>query len=86
MAGGDVIKDQLIRPIVLISPGLRDRIPRIHMVKKLHAFDHAAFIHVEAGNDAFGKHGGEEKLPIASCELPVSRRQTEIWPSLATDN
>ena len=51
--GGDVVKHQLIRPIVLISPGLLDRIAGIDVIEKLDPFDDPATIDIEAGDDAF---------------------------------
>ena len=35
---------------------LRCRIARVHEIDKLHALDHAARVHIEAGNNALGQH------------------------------
>jgi hypothetical protein len=57
MAGGDVIEDQLVRAVVLVSAGLLHRIARVDMIEKLDAFDHAAAVNVEAWNDPASEHG-----------------------------
>ena len=56
VAGGDVVEDQLIGPVVLISPGLLDGVAGIDVVEELNAFDHAAAVDVQAGNDPFAQH------------------------------
>ena len=57
MAGGDVVEDQFISAVGLIALGLLDGVAGIDVVEKFHAFDDAAAIDIETGNDALGEHG-----------------------------
>ena len=82
VAGGDVVEDQFIRAVSLITLCLLYRIARIDMIEELDPFDHAAAVDVEAGDDSSGEHG--EKLPVVSCQLPV--QDGCIHWQLATDN
>ncbi len=56
VGGGNVVKDQFVRAVGLISLRLFDRIAGINVVKKLDAFDHPSPIDIKAGDDAFGEH------------------------------
>ena len=66
MGGGDVIKDQLIRPVRLIALGLLDRIAGIDMIKELYPLDHPPAIDVQTGDDAFGEHKKSGQWSVAS--------------------
>jgi len=58
MTCGDVVENQLISAVGLIALGLLDGVAGIDMVEEFHAFDDAAAIDIETGNDSLGKHGG----------------------------
>ena len=53
----DVEKTQLVRAGRVIGPRRFDRVAGIHEVDEVHALDHAAIGHVEAGDEAGLQHG-----------------------------
>ncbi len=52
MAGGDVEKGQLVGAGVVVERGLLNRIAGVAQVDEIDAFDDAAVLDVEAGDDA----------------------------------
>ena len=52
MAGRDVEKAKLIRPLCVIGLGQRDRVASVAQIDKDHTFHGAAILDVQAGNDA----------------------------------
>ena len=56
VAGGDVVEDQFVRAVLLIFAGLGDGIAGVDVVEEFDAFDDAAAINVQTGNDSFGQH------------------------------
>jgi len=52
-AGGDIEKGNLVRALLIVAARDLDRIAGIADVHELYTLDHAAVVHVEAGNDAF---------------------------------
>ena len=55
--GGDVEEDEFVCPFGLIELGQLDRVAGIAEFDERDAFDHAAAIDVEAGDDAAREHG-----------------------------
>ena len=53
---GNVEEDDFVGAFAGVARGLRGRIAGINEVDELHAFDDAAGVHVEAGDDALGQH------------------------------
>ena len=53
---GDVEQHDFVGAFAGVARGLRGRIARVDEVDELHAFDDAAGVHVEAGDDALGEH------------------------------
>jgi hypothetical protein len=56
MTGGNVIKYELIRALVLVPARLMHGIAGIDMVKKLDAFDDSTAVNVKTGDDPAGQH------------------------------
>jgi len=56
VTGGNVIKDQFIRPSRLVSLGLLDGVAGVYMVKELDPLNHASAVAIEAGDNPFGQH------------------------------
>src|SRR3569623_2007913 len=54
MAGGDVEEHKLVGALIIVAPRNLHRIDGVANADELHAYDDAAFVDVEAGNDAFG--------------------------------
>ncbi len=52
----NVEQHDLVRAFARMPRSLRRRIARVDEIDKLHALDHAAGVHVEAGDDALGQH------------------------------
>ena len=65
----NVQQHNLVRALFRVPRRLGRRIARIHEIDKLHAFHHAARMHVEAGDDALGQH----TVPFA-CQARKLRR------------
>ena len=57
MRGVDVEKAQLVGPRRVIGARGIHRIARIAQVHEIDALDHAALVHIQAGDDALGEHG-----------------------------
>ena len=75
VAGGDVQKDELVGPFLLVAGGHVDRVAGIAQLTKLRAFDDPAPIDVKAGNHPLGKH-------LAPFLLFRSRGAVfrDVWP------
>ncbi len=58
VAGGDVQKNQLVGPFLLIPRGHFHRVARVSQVHEVRSLHHPPGMHVEAGNDPFGQHQG----------------------------
>ena len=56
--GGDVEEGQLVGALLVVAGGDLDRIAGVAQLDEVDALDDAPGGHVEAGNDAFGEHGG----------------------------
>jgi hypothetical protein len=54
--GGDVQKGELVGALLVVARGNFDRIAGVAQLNKVDALDNAAAGHVQAGNDALGKH------------------------------
>src|SRR5690606_5920054 len=54
-AGGDVEEGNLVGTLLVVAPGDLHRVAGIADVLELDALDHAAVVHVEAGDAAFGE-------------------------------
>ncbi len=59
VAGGNVVEDQLVRPLLLVARGLLDGVAGVNVVEELDALDDSSAIDVEAGDDAFAEHKRE---------------------------
>ena len=53
-AGGDVEKSEFVSALAVVAPRNLNRIASIAQIKKIDAFDHAAGVNVQAGNNALG--------------------------------
>ncbi len=53
---GDVEQDDFVGAFASVARGLRCGIAGVDKIDELHAFDDAAVVHVEAGDDALGQH------------------------------
>lgn len=56
VAGGDVVEDEFVGAVGLVSACLLDGVAGVDVVEELDAFDHPAAVYVEAGDDPLGKH------------------------------
>jgi len=75
MAGRNVKKHKLIGAFGLITARYRDRVAGIAQIDEVGAFDHPATIHIQAGNDALGKHleiSGAKRVPTRFPGRPVA--------------
>ena len=52
MRGGDVEEDELVGALGVVARGELDRVAGVAEVDEVDALDHAAVVHVEAGDDA----------------------------------
>ena len=52
-AGGNVEKSQFVGTLVVVAFGHVHGVARIAQADKIHAFHHAAVVHIEAGDNAF---------------------------------
>ena len=76
---GDVEEHDLVGALVLIAGGELDGVPGVPDVHEVGALDHAALVHVEAGDDALeqhqlgavasGREGGDSSSARASITL-----------------
>ena len=48
VGGGDVEEAELVRPLLVVDPGLLHRVARVHQVDEVHALDHPPGVDVEA--------------------------------------
>jgi hypothetical protein len=55
--GRDVEQHQLVDALLGVAGGQRHGVAGVAQVDKVGALNGAAVLHVEAGNEAFGKHG-----------------------------
>ena len=69
--GRDVQEHDLVRALAVVGAGKLHRIARIAQAHKVDALDHAAVLDVQAGNDAFGKHGYSSPRAAASAWASV---------------
>ena len=53
----DVEEDDLVGALVLVAGGQLDGVAGVPDVDEVGALDHAALVHVEAGNDPLEQHG-----------------------------
>jgi hypothetical protein len=58
MARREVEKDEFIGSLRIVNLRTLHGIARIAKLQEFRAFDDTAFLHVKAGNDAFGQHAG----------------------------
>jgi hypothetical protein len=61
---GNVEQHNFVGAFAGVARGLRGRIAGVDEVDKLHAFDDAAAVHVETGDDALGDHRADS-LPLS---------------------
>jgi hypothetical protein len=61
VAGGDVVKDQLVGALVLVALGAARRVAGVDVVERTSPLDHAAAVNVEAGDDALGEHADADR-------------------------
>jgi len=54
--GGDVEEGQFVGALLVVATGDFHRVAGVAQLGEVDALDHAAIGHVQAGNDAFGKH------------------------------
>jgi hypothetical protein len=54
--GGDVQEGELVGPLCVVARGNLHGIARVAQFHEIDPFDDPATGHVQAGNDAFGKH------------------------------
>src|SRR5690606_19158542 len=77
-AGGDVEEGDLVGTLLVVASGDLHRVTGIADVLELDALDHAAVVHVEAGNDAFGKgHGNSLVGGQAAGRKPPKRLEID---------
>src|SRR5690606_23953157 len=69
----DVVEHQFVGPFVAVAQRQIGDIAHVDVVAELHALDHAAFAHVQAGNDAPAQH--------ASASGRVKRPSSKARPS-----
>nr|GEU28313.1 hypothetical protein [Tanacetum cinerariifolium] len=55
--GGNVEERQFVGALLVVAAGDFHRVAGVAQLGEVDALDHAAIGHVQAGNDAFGKHG-----------------------------
>src|SRR5690606_22190347 len=55
MGGSDVEEGDLVGTLLVVAAGDLHRVAGVTDVLELHALDHPAVFHVQAGNDAFGQ-------------------------------
>ncbi len=82
-AGGDVEEGDLVGALLVVAAGDFHRVAGVANVLELDALDHAAVVHVEAGNDAFGQgHGFLRKrlIQAAGFKLQVACRVDRASP------
>jgi hypothetical protein len=78
MAGGDVVENQLIRPVFLIFPRERHGIARVNVVEELNAFDDPAAIDIQTRDNALGEHwvlDYREEAKDAKGEMKLTQRR-----------
>ena len=49
-------EDQFVSTFAVVARTLFDRVTGVNQVQEADAFDHAATVNVQAGNDSFCKH------------------------------
>ncbi len=69
-AGGDVVKHQLVSALIAIARGQFSGVAHIDVAFKAHAFDNAAVLDVEAGDDPTGGHQATALMASATVNLP----------------
>src|SRR6185295_16675058 len=58
VAGADVEEDEFVGALLLVAPRHLDGVAGVAQVDEVDALDHAAAVHVQTGDDAFGQHDG----------------------------
>ena len=53
VAGGDVVKDQLVGALFVVPKGALGDVAGVPVLEELHAFDHPTLIDIQAGYDSF---------------------------------
>ena len=76
---GDVEQHDFVGAFAGVARGLRSGIAGVDEVDELHAFDDAAGVHVEAGDDALGQHAASLSATQESC-AESSARLRRIFP------
>jgi DNA-binding response OmpR family regulator len=65
--GGDIVEYQFICARLIIEPGQGHRVAHIPEAFKIHAFDHTAIAHIQAGNNSLGQHTSTSPLATPSA-------------------
>ena len=79
--GGDVEEDDLVGALVLVARGQLDRVAGVADVHELDALDHAALVHVEAGDHALEQHQLRRQRGVA-----LGHREAPLVERLAGDH
>ena len=75
--GGDVQKGQFIGTLGVVTRRNLDGVTGIAQTDKVHALDHAATGHVQAGDDAFGQHAqATTRRRCQPCQRPAAGTST----------
>ena len=94
VTGADVEEHQLVGPVLLVAAGDLDGVAGVAEVEEVGALDHAAAVHVQTGDDAFGQHDGYQLLAgvrtsrfgsdypssLVTARPPVKRRGADSGP------
>src|SRR5262249_8470175 len=74
----DVVEDELVSPFVPVAHGELHDVAHDAMVAKANALYDAAFVHVQAGDDASGKNGCHScgSMRLSSRALPTTAAAT----------
>ncbi len=76
--GGDVEEHQLVGALGVVPGGQLHRVPGVEQVGELHALDHPAGVHVEAGDHPDGAHAA---TPSSTVIRPSTRALPVMAPS-----
>src|SRR5204863_386300 len=87
--GRDVEEHQLVGALGVIRQGGLDGIAGVAQVEELDALDHAAFLDVEAGNDALGQHHAARIAASAAgrsvaARVPITTQATPASSTAST--
>ncbi len=75
--GGDVEEDELVGALAVVDGGELHRVARVTQVDEVHALDHAAFVDVQARDDALHEH---RATPVPRRSRRRPRRQAPPRP------